>query len=64
MAKNSDPRFSPSRFSGAPAPLRVSRAAGDGGLAQRKALHAESERRNQYTAKSRPRVERERTARE
>jgi hypothetical protein len=36
----------------------------DGDLAERKKIHAESERRNQYTEKARPRVEREPTARE
>ena len=57
-----DPRYKPARFRGAPAPVRVSRARGDGDLAERKRLHRDGEEKNQYTKKVS--VQRERTARE
>lgn len=57
-------RFNPGRYRGAPEPVGVDRARGDGDLAERKKLHSESERRALYTEKARPRVEREPTARD
>ncbi len=59
---NTDKRFQPARFRGAPSPIRSAAKGGTRGLAERKKLMAASEEKNSYN--TRVVVAREKTARE